>query len=893
MNSYRDQDFWKRKLLAFLHDPPAKPFDLWRHEEDADRFKRQAGLLDEEFSKTFDRECDHLAAAADRFPFPDSRKAGLGSSFTGSKDTPFLHPLGGSSLVFNEPFPSSGVANTPFDTTQPGLHMFDRSAVGPELSDWANFFLHWRLWPDAAADVDGRASFIPADTRIPDHTIWNHMALTSALYAAKRQADTPAFLLFQLGPVQEFIAQARSCRDLLSGSLLLSWLAAHAIKAVTDRVGPDCVLTPSLRGIALFDALHREELYEKLKLDDTTGDSLWNRLRQEFFSAEALLTPNLPNRLVAIVPSSSGRELALSAAENAKAELRRIANHVWHWVEQTASEAGCTDAPAWKARYDKQIDAFLQITWQVSPVETDLCNALADFASLPAGVNSEAGRAAPATALDQLHRLATELIPREHRDGRCFVDETAEPGVLSNPGFAWSAWHAAADAALAGRRNTRDFVGWAGSSATKDSLSGREEMIGTPEFWEYLERAGEAEKVFHGKGKPLGAMNLIKRLWCHPDLADCCLREALGLRRHEYLSALRFDDTREVSRANADSANPYLAVLALDGDEMGKWLSGAKTPAFRDCLSAGAREYFDRLAEDREAVGPILASPRPLFPSYHLQFSEALTNFSRLVARPVVKGYAGQLVYSGGDDVLALVPADRAVACAQALRAAFRGECLPGKDDDASLEVGAGIDLARVEGCPGFLYSRGGDGQRIFTVPGPAADVSCGIAVGHYKAPLQELVREARRAEARAKNEYGRGALAVSLYKRSGEIIRWGCKWDNGKDRVALRLMHKVSCLSAGEDPPLSGRFPYVLAGLLAPYRLAGKPDVPPEVLCEIILTEFRHVMDRQGAGLTAAQAKELDGLAGQWIDQTANRLEDFVALFLVETFMNRNRGED
>ena len=31
-------------------------------------------------------------------------------------------------------------------------------------------------------------------------------------------------LLFQLGPVQESIAQARSTRDLWSGSYLLSWL---------------------------------------------------------------------------------------------------------------------------------------------------------------------------------------------------------------------------------------------------------------------------------------------------------------------------------------------------------------------------------------------------------------------------------------------------------------------------------------------------------------------------------------------------------------------------------------------------------------------------------------------------------------------------------------------
>jgi hypothetical protein len=131
--------------------------------------------------------------------------------------------------------------------------------------------------------------------------------------------------------------------------------------------------------------------------------------------------------------------------------------------------------------------------------------------------------------------------------------------------------------------------------------------------------------------------------------------------------------------------------------------------------------------------------------------------------------------------------------------------------------------LEVVPGCPGFLRFRDGHVRRIFTVPGPAADASVGIAVGHFTAPLQMLVREAKAAEKRAKTAYGRGALAVSLYKRSGEIVEWGCKWDNGKDRVALELMR----------------------------------------------------------------------LGRLWLEQTAGRLEDFAKLFLVETFMNRHRGED
>ncbi len=42
-----------------------------------------------------------------------------------------------------------------------------------------------------------------------------------------------ALLKVQIGPVQEFIAQARSTRDLWSGSFLISWMMAQMVQAAT------------------------------------------------------------------------------------------------------------------------------------------------------------------------------------------------------------------------------------------------------------------------------------------------------------------------------------------------------------------------------------------------------------------------------------------------------------------------------------------------------------------------------------------------------------------------------------------------------------------------------------------------------------------------------------
>ena len=55
-------DFWKRKLAAYLHDPPEKALDIAWHKQRADAHQSGHGLED----VWFQRSADHTAAAADR-----------------------------------------------------------------------------------------------------------------------------------------------------------------------------------------------------------------------------------------------------------------------------------------------------------------------------------------------------------------------------------------------------------------------------------------------------------------------------------------------------------------------------------------------------------------------------------------------------------------------------------------------------------------------------------------------------------------------------------------------------------------------------------------------------------------------------------------------------------
>src|SRR5690606_28884324 len=111
---------------------------------------------------------------------------------------------------------------------------------------------------------------------------------------------------------------------------------------------------------------------------------------------------------------------------------------------------------------------------------------------------------------------------------------------------------------------------------------------------------------------------------------------------------------------SGDYTDKYFAIIALDGDQIGKWVSGDNAPRFATQLAnysegvvkdAGAVSYFAKNAKD------LLNLQRLVSPSYHLQFSEALSNFALKCTRRIVEKHKGRLIYAGGDDVLAILPA--------------------------------------------------------------------------------------------------------------------------------------------------------------------------------------------------------------------------------------------
>jgi hypothetical protein len=176
-------------------------------------------------------------------------------------------------------------------------------------------------------------------------------------------------------------------------------------------------------------------------------------------------------------------------------------------------------------------------------------------------------------------------------------------------------------------------------------------------------------------------------------------------------------------------------------------------------------------------------------------------------------------------------------------------------------------------------------------------NASAGIAIGHSSVPLQDLVHAAHAAESRAKKTYGRNALSISIYKRSGEILEWGCKWES----KALDVYGELSTLSAlNKEKQINiGRFPYKLAALLQPYALKGKVD---EQMQAIVMAEYDHAVEQtkdmrdehKHERLTRDYVAAYLEACCKDTKEVSAKPEDFLNLFMAETFINRPReGED
>ncbi len=356
--------FWKQKIIQFFHDPPGKPFAFYPgiggHKNIASRLFK---VFQGEQLGWVRLNPDFAASGADRPIFPKALK---GTLYWPTH--PLLtHPLAEEGAVL-DPRPVELGDDTLSEQSIRArfIHkpwdLFDRpddeadeeqeKVVLEKLSNWQDAedlkrqsCLLWRRFRAALMAEDEAFALVwgemPSESRMPDHSIWDHLRWTTALAflstgnSQKLQQNpdfprTPWLLRLALTPVQAFIREARTTRDLWVGSFLLSDLAWHAMQPVIEQYGPDAIIYPDLRGNPLADHfLIRNKVFGLGKAE------LLHGLEEDAASFAALL----PASLVAVVPRGGEGDLpsldALAQKCVAAVEQRwnELASLVYRWLD--------------------------------------------------------------------------------------------------------------------------------------------------------------------------------------------------------------------------------------------------------------------------------------------------------------------------------------------------------------------------------------------------------------------------------------------------------------------------------------------------------------------------------------------------------------------------------
>jgi len=905
---------WTRKIVALLHDPPGKALVLrsgphTSHAQLAEALQRIALRRPaDDAEKQPATKGDHIASAADRVNFTAAATAYW------DQVAPMLtHPL------------ATAAQYQPVRLSTQNLQQLDdevQERAGQHiLQPWVNqltaqpdkekrlYFHIWRLLYEELArrtSLKGWVRLLPADTRQPDHSLEQHLSISAAIADALPQ---PAFLIFSIGPVQDFIAAARRTQDLWMGSWILSYLSWKAMESLAEEFGPDVIVFPSLRGQPLCDWW----LNKTYELPCQLGSADLGR-------------PTLPNRFLALLPAQEASEAGQKAEKAVQAEWECLAQQVYNALTSTSIlPADGQTADMWK----RQIQGLLEIYWIVLPWPGD----------------EQPHRTAQAEAGKKVYEQLCEPLEGEDWEFRRVYETLANSGQYPpNWGTVWSLLYDLADRAFNARKNLRNFE-QAEETGDKCTQCGqraalRSGSLDSRDFWKQV--AGNLHNQKRYDIKPDGRERLcaactVKRFVqrevlekelglqggfpstseiaavsfkqrvlealkegqqevrqaledflniVHPRLATVAQRavpylenqkQGLGRAESELAEKLlridgewlhieswtkeRLEETgatpndnniqkakevlRKLYQAVGKKPAKYYALLYMDGDHMGRWLSGTHEglATFGDILHPQVREAL----QNDPNWQPLLGMKRLITPAVHAAISQALGHFAlRLVPHIVEERYPGRLIYAGGDDVLALVPLEDVLAVAWELRAAFSGHI---RFVNGDLQVCLGDSVT------GYVEW----GDEIFLTMGPKATASMGMVFVHHLQPLDLVLEAVRRTEHGAKRLYGRNALAVEVLKRSGETVTVGTKWCYDKTPDVVELL--IELVRRFEEEQISGKWPYgVQAESLALEALPAQAQQ----------AELKRLLKRQTGpklreGEREAQATELSEKLVNW----------------------------
>jgi len=910
---------WKEKLSCLLHDPIHKPFILMALKKS---HKEMAKELAEIFNIDLQEIAtpDEIASAMERGFLPKGADKNKELQIRFLENGKIVHPFSGKKLDPN-------LKNLP---TAQKIDELVREILKEHSLPEENKKKFLFLWRNLISILENKTNgelkklwrVAPADTRLPDHSIFEHLKTTSAFWKTGKGFINHSLFLFTICPVQSFIGQARKTQDLYWGSFILSYLCWCGIKKVAKDYGPDCIIFPDIHGQPLCDFWLKEE---EIELKDTQLNSIY--------------TPTIPNRFLAVLPEKEFGKLK-EIGEGVENAVRKKWKKIREKVFKKLKEKNPIYAPNIKSEFEKQINTFFEIYWIAVPFENELEKAIEKLKMV-------------------LSKEKTDAIENIIK----FIQK--QGNYPPNIGHLYSAYYTLTEKALGMRKSVRNFDQLA-EKGRKCSICGERNVL----FYRRTDREQDLDKLKQRKlftekvfifdeglslrylqpGEGLCGVCMVKRmaevyfkdkfkqsgqkLLQFPSTAKIALLHWLkGLKEEQkrkykqifkpyqpkdqfhFDEQLYFEENltskylkkqgyvksdKEAEKLALNAKNkleelknstklkqtPYYALLMLDGDNMGKWLAGVFTPEIEKIYHS---KVWENLSSDFKEELKNAIKNRLMTPALHAALSQALKNYALEFVKDIVEenGF-GRLVYAGGDDVLAFVNLHALFDVMIKLRAAFSG--------NIKCENGKIIPDFTIE-ASGFVEKNG----KIFTLLGSKATASCGVVIAHYKTPLLEVLKQAREMEKWAKDMPEKDAFAIAVLKHSGEIHKTRWKWQVEEEKEgALSIAKEVlSCL---REEIISPHFVRVLRSEFEPLLGRNKTNqsFPLIVVSDIIKTELKRTIRRSLKSGPSQSEKEkyfekvykLKKLSEQpYLKMDAKDIDNFLSFLEILVFLKREMG--
>ena len=588
---------------------------------------------------------------------------------------------------------------------------------------------------------------------------------------------------FTLGPVQGFVSQARRTRDFWAGSFLLSWLSGVAM-AATEQMGGEITFP-----IPAADYL-----------DWVRGNGKDKN--------KAPRQGSIPNRFKAAVPADFDGKLVEQAVREAWLQL---AEHVWQ--QDLKAFASTATREVW----ERQNAAFWEVSWAMTDKveDSNLLDRRKNWRNhLPPpelgvkcvimeGWQELSGIENMKTEGNEARRAFWERVCAIQPAGSTDFASGEKEGKDKKVGEMLCAL------AFVKRRFARHFAGFKTTLVLGEKslrLEGWQLETGMPSV-AYMAAVRWLEQVVLNKnqdavhallkaGKKLaGNDEWSVRIKCLHDAVD---KEGWSAEKRQ-LIALDGNVFFEHTRANKNfypkredvkkfeeilksldltdkAPTPFYAVLMMDGDSLGTQMS-----------SLGNQE----------------------------KIATALNKFTDAVAK-VVHDNNGFLIYAGGDDVLALLPLEDALACALACRNTY---------------------------------------TESFKGTGIATTLSGAVIYAHVKTALGEVLRQAHHVlDDVAKEGAGRDAIAIRVLKPGGGHLTWAQPWEialnDDKSQLKLQdLINKFS-IATDEDSQFSSKFFYRMRERFDAFKA---PDKPQEKAGQSVKSEDDELSQQQRFDLLLA----------------------------------------